>query len=157
MRKIFILIFLFAFSCVQTEERSLGRSVIIADDSNTSAAYRAQFEEALFYAKRHPYDPDVRRFLGNYYLYRLGKHEKALEQFRVYARLEPDSARAQFKVGEALLYLKRMDEAIKYFERALECDSDYPPACLGLYKIYEERGEKERARIFREKWKKAKR
>ncbi len=58
----------------------------------------------------------------------LGKAADAAAHFRESARLQPQSAAAQYNVGTALMRLGEYEAAIRHLEHALQLDPEYVPA-----------------------------
>jgi tetratricopeptide (TPR) repeat protein len=62
--------------------------------------------------------------------------ELADEVYRVAARLDPQVAEAPYRLGKRALEAKRYDEALRYFEQALERRADLVDARYGLGLAY---------------------
>jgi tetratricopeptide (TPR) repeat protein len=66
--------------------------------------------------------------------------ELADEVYRVAARLDPQVAEAPYRLGKRALEAKRYDEALRYFEQALERRADLVDARYGLGLAYVAQG-----------------
>jgi serine/threonine-protein kinase len=67
---------------------------------------------------------------------RLGKWEEARESFLKAKELDPGEVSLNFIIGEHLSWMKRYDEAEKYFDLATELDPDDMYNILGLIQLY---------------------
>lgn len=65
--------------------------------------------------------------LGNLH-FSQGRYQRALKFHQDALKLRPESANAQVHVGEALLFLKKIDEGKAALQKALEMDPDGQPA-----------------------------
>ncbi len=110
---------------------------VLSKEPGNAAAYRGQAraheslqrfdaaEQALRQAiALRPEHWEGYQALGSYY-FRRGEYEQAIEQFTTVTRLTPTNVRGLRNLGGAQFYLKRIDEAIATFERALAIAPDY--------------------------------
>lgn len=100
---------------------------------------------AIFYYKQsiknHP-TAKAHTYLG-WALSLQGQFEEAIEECKIAIDLNPDYGNPYNDIGSYLMNLNRDDEAITWFEKALEA-SDYGPRYYPYYnlgKIYEKRGD----------------
>jgi TolB-like protein/DNA-binding winged helix-turn-helix (wHTH) protein len=70
--------------------------------------------------------------------FELGRHEEALPMARRAAELDPLPLDAVISLGDSLLFVGRFDEALVWYQRALEINPDYAFGCtrIGLYNRY---------------------
>jgi len=61
--------------------------------------------------------------LGKVLLWRM-EHDAALEQLRLGLAIEPESAYAQFNLGDALMFCGRCEEALAHLDQALKLDAN---------------------------------
>ncbi|MGD8306846.1 MAG: tetratricopeptide repeat protein [Ignavibacteria bacterium] len=102
-------------------------------------------DSAIFYYKKsiknHP-TAKAHTYLG-WALSLQGQFEEAIEECKTAIDLNPDYGNPYNDIGSYLMNLNRDDEAITWFEKALEA-SDYGPRYYPYYnlgKIYEKRGD----------------
>lgn len=95
------------------------------------------------YLELNPASPVAWNLLGKFY-YLTFRNPEALQAFFKADSLEPDNALVQFNIGVVYHKLKNLDEAEKYFKKAIAIN-DYLDAHLYLGEIYYERGEYEKA------------
>jgi tetratricopeptide (TPR) repeat protein len=62
--------------------------------------------------------------------------------------LSPEDAGAAFNVGEILFSNQRVDEAIKYYELALEIKKDWPKPCYKLGFVYLNKGDYAKSIVY---------
>jgi tetratricopeptide (TPR) repeat protein len=96
-------------------------------------------------AKISPNTPVAHYWLGMAYFYNK-ENEKAIAKFKKVLELEPDNYRAYGMIGKILSFDKtKLDEAIKYLEKALSINPDYAEAHFDLGRIHALRGDMNRA------------
>jgi len=96
-------------------------------------------------AKISPKTPVAHYWVGMAYFYNK-ETEKAIAKFKKVSELEPDNYRAYGMIGKVLSFDKtKLDEAIKYLEKALTINPDYAEAHFDLGRIYALRGDMNRA------------
>ena len=153
--KYFILILLVVvFVSCEVNDRRIIHQVRFSSDEQDKQVIEEQYVQMQTYVRKHPYDPDARRWLGNFYLYRKSDPKKALSEFRVYVRLEPENPRAHFKEGEALMQMNKYDEAIICLEKSIECDPGYAVSYETLARLYHKIGDYTRSEIYLKKFRK---
>jgi len=59
-----------------------------------------------------------------------GHFQRALKHHQEALKLKPESALAQAHIGEALLWLKKVDDGVKALKRAIELDPNGAPAAF---------------------------
>jgi tetratricopeptide (TPR) repeat protein len=59
-----------------------------------------------------------------------GHFQRALKHHQEALKLRPDSALAQAHIGEALLWLKKVDDGVKALQKAIEMEPDGAPAAF---------------------------
>jgi len=64
------------------------------------------------------------------------RHEEAIEQFRVYSSIRPESPSGEIGMGDTYRQLGRVADAITHFTRALELAPDSAAAAVGLAQAY---------------------
>jgi Flp pilus assembly protein TadD len=74
-----------------------------------------------------------------------GRDEEAIEQFRVYSTIRPDSPSAQIGMGDIYRQMGRYDDAAAQFTKALELSPESAAAALGLAQTYVAMGESDKA------------
>ena len=67
--------------------------------------------------------------LGNL-LFSQGKFQRALKFHQDALKARPDSALAQAHIGEALMFLKKIDDGLAALHKAIEMDADSPAAAF---------------------------
>ncbi len=75
-------------------------------------------------------------FLKGYALSAKGRHEQAIINLERAINSEPSRPTLHIQLGEVFLKLRRRDEALQAFEKALEIDENSPIALLGIAKYY---------------------
>lgn len=83
----------------------------------------------------YPSDPDLIIYELNYYLGR-GEFDKAENNLKLAVEQEPDNKQLFFSLGVVYDNLKRKEDAIKAYERAIEIDPDYFDALYNLGAMY---------------------
>ena len=159
MRPVIALLFIMlASSCVMRTDRSIMEAHDIFQRTRVSQPSGERMEEQRLRerVRTHPYDAEVRRKLGEYYLNRANRPVDALREFEVYARLKPSSPLAHFLAGLAYLNLGEKEKAVSELERAIECDRSYAPPYYALSRVYEQLGDEERANVYRDEYAKLK-
>ena len=98
--------------------------------------------------------PDLAEFLvplGTLYLDK-GDTAKAIGLFQRIVARNPRNPEAHYYLGATLVYQRRMDEAVREFETAMQLDPDYPQPFFGAYYALWESGQRERAVSYLERW-----
>ncbi len=72
----------------------------------------------------------------------LGKHDRAVSEYKKALRLNPKNAGIYYKMGLAYLRKKRIQQAIESFAGSLEVDSSYQWSYYQLALIYKSQGKK---------------
>ncbi|MFN0207659.1 MAG: protein kinase domain-containing protein [Planctomycetota bacterium] len=89
--------------------------------------------------------------LGGVLLDGLQEYEAALDVFRSAQRLFPQDPHITWATGNALLLLKRLDEAVAQYQHALELQPDFVRAMASLANAYQRQGKMREAREMFEK------
>ena len=113
-------------------EAHLDLAVALASELNWAAA-EAEFKLGL---ELSPGNANGHRLYGSLYLSRVGRLEEALREARIAFDLDPVSLSAAQGVGAGLYEMRRYDEAIGQYERALAMDPNFGLARLGLGRCY---------------------
>jgi TolB-like protein/Tfp pilus assembly protein PilF len=69
-----------------------------------------------------------------------GRPDEALVEGRIGQSLDPLSPILTFELAQRLYFLRRYDESIEEFQKALELDPNFPPALQYLPAAYEQKG-----------------
>jgi tetratricopeptide (TPR) repeat protein len=94
---------------------------------------------------------DVLLPLGSSYI-DAGDTTKAIGVFTHLAQIHPDDVEVRYFYGVALMFQRRVEEAMREFERAMQLDPDYAPAYLAAYSVLYEGGQRERGLQILEQW-----
>ena len=73
------------------------------------------------------------------------RNEEAIEQFRAYSAIRPESPSGEIGMGDTYRHMGRYVEAIARFRRALELSPDSAAAAVGLAQAYVATGEPDKA------------
>jgi tetratricopeptide (TPR) repeat protein len=82
-----------------------------------------------------------------FYLSRAGRYEEALAALGRWRKLEPRSARAAYATGFQFSQQQRWDEAIRWYEAALELSPNYLKAFYRLARAHEGAGHERHAQL----------
>lgn len=80
-----------------------------------------------------------------------GKMEAAIADFKRSLAISPQHAPVHFELGWALLRLKRLDEAMIEFDKAIELDPKFPNSYFGKGMVLKQRGHTWKAHKYMEK------
>ena len=94
---------------------------------------KQQIHKLISAARHNPYSFD---YLKGYVHIAKGEVDSALELFRRAEKAEPQRPWLPIQIGEALLQLKKWEDAERSFRRALECDNENAYAFAGLARSF---------------------
>jgi tetratricopeptide (TPR) repeat protein len=94
-----------------------------------------------------PLNSSIQNNLG-FVLYHAGRYDAAIEQFQRSAEMVPDSLWGYFGVGTTYVALRRFDEAIRWFEKAVEVGGSDSMAKAHLGWAYGRAGRTKEARAI---------
>jgi tetratricopeptide (TPR) repeat protein len=111
-----------------------------ADGPSTAGDPAYAIEKLKRAAELKPNDPDIYVNMGINYL-KLGndKGGDAYEAFNNALKIDPNYARAKYRLGKIFLSQNNRDKFESYFVGATESDPKYAPAYLDLYNYYSQR------------------
>jgi outer membrane protein assembly factor BamD (BamD/ComL family) len=89
--------------------------------------------------------------LGQFYL-ESGDTTRAIDLLQRLVARAPESPEARYYYGVALVYRKRVDEALRQFDAALRLDPNYGQAYYACYYTLWEAGQREQALTYLERW-----
>jgi tetratricopeptide (TPR) repeat protein len=132
----------FAFSAKSPRRSTPHRQIpmLRATRDRAPAEQSRSLEEA---AQREPHNFEAQVRLGDSY-YDAGRHEAAVDVYRRALALN-DSAYVRTNLGVSLHSLRRTDEALLEFEKALAIDADYWKATFNQLVIFANRREYDKA------------
>jgi tetratricopeptide (TPR) repeat protein len=94
---------------------------------------------------------DVLIPLGSSYV-DAGDTAKAIRVFTGLAQRYPNDAEVRYFHGVALMFQRKVPDALQEFEKAIQLDPDYTPAYLAAYSVTWEGGQRERAMAILEQY-----
>ncbi len=98
-----------------------------------------------------PGSVDVLLPLGSTYV-DVGDTAKAIGVFTRLAKLYPNDVEVRYFYGVGLMFQRRIEEALREFEHAMQIDPEYAPAYLAAYSVLYEGGQRERGLQILEQW-----
>ncbi|RPI02193.1 MAG: hypothetical protein EHM64_14430, partial [Ignavibacteriae bacterium] len=81
-----------------------------------------------------------------YFFMRLEQFDNALQQFKKYVELRPDTADSYQSLAEALLKKGNVELALVNINKSLSLDKEYVPAIISLGEAYQVKGQKKEAK-----------
>jgi Tfp pilus assembly protein PilF len=81
-----------------------------------------------------------------YFCMRLERYDYAIEHFKKYIELRPDTADSYQNLAEALLKKGNVDLALSNINKSLSLDNEYVPAIISLGEAYQAKGQKKEAK-----------
>jgi tetratricopeptide (TPR) repeat protein len=76
----------------------------------------------------------------------LERYDNAIEHFKKYVELRPDTADSYQSLAEALLKKGNVDLAMVNLNKSLSIDKEYVPAIISLGEAYQAKGQKKEAK-----------
>ena len=155
-----------AKQAMKEHELYAGEMFLLAMERGDRAT-AAKLEELLFAAPKFSNrgsrnTPRYPSYFRGYIAFKNGRTEEALENFRQLLRHAPatwDVDAMEDCLGNALLEIGRLDEAVAEYERILQLNPNYPLAAFYLAQAYERKGQTNEARAsyerFLQTWKNA--
>jgi tetratricopeptide (TPR) repeat protein len=81
-----------------------------------------------------------------YFCMHLERYDNAIEHFKKYVELRPDTADSYQSLAEALLKKGNVDLAMVNLNKSLSIDKEYVPAIISLGEAYQAKGQKKEAK-----------
>jgi Tfp pilus assembly protein PilF len=81
-----------------------------------------------------------------YFCMRIERYDNAIEHFKKYIELRPDTADSYQSLAEALLKKGDVDLAMSNLNKSLSLDKEYVPAIISLGEVYQAKGQKKEAK-----------
>ena len=113
-------------------------------DSEEKKEYEDALEEIKAELKRRPEDPELINSYGTL-LYKLERPAEAIKYLQKAAELSPGVSDYHNRIGYCLILLRKFNEAVSAFNKAVAINPEHVGALAGLGITYSELGKKEKA------------